>query len=798
MVNLKNILIIICIFLITFFSLNFTNTSLNIKDLKKEDLTESFFKYQLDSKFDYIDKGTLNIRFANEKSDIDYVKANPHLFYRELTLNDDEEIFITFTLKNYRNKEVDDDIEKYVYVDLYDKYSSVNSNKSKIKIPLNKMEVRKKLQFKQKHSNEVWVRFFTNDNIQIKISDISIWKYSTKSRVLENVIFSFLLAIGFFLILKFKSTKLTKVFLLLFLVVNITLLSLFLIHLNNSPRTIIGDEAVYIAQANSLAYDLDNQYTDKDIVRYILTINEMGPISVFVNFYNGNYFFSKTMLYALTGAPFVRIFGANGLEVLNFFSFIGLIVIGYMFLKRRNNTAFSFIFSLLFNLLSVGVAYIFESYIDLYNAFILGIAFLIFTKYLDNYQNNNIYLYLSSFLFGIIGYSRTPYLSFVFFCMLRLLFDKKFGLKKVFLYGIIVFISFGAFNLYHITKIGCYSPYGGERYLIRQATFEQVNPVKQTTIINKHILKYLFPMTISEKGIINNAKIALSDKKAFFYNFIYFFIGWHTGALIYFPCFFLLIFNFRFKDLKDNLYILLGIIGHIMFFMLQGYNNYFGGSHSLGNRYFLQVLVSFLFLVPKISIKRTLVGLIVSLSVFSYFLDVNMSHKLRDILDFRATKNLQVLPKEYTQFDVISDLGSSVTRKIFFDNGSYIWLGFKKDNYIIEDKKNNMYWTKGRRKQHFVVVTKKPLDSVTFFVSSGPINNEIKLSDNRVISLKDNQRSNSIKINLKLKHKFYNKYYYEFTLKPKYSFIPKEVTPNARNDVRNLGVSLSNFELQYE
>ena len=330
----------------------------------------------------------MNIRFANEKSDIDYIKANPHLFYRELTLNDDEEIYISFVVKNNIQEDLNDSEKRFLYVDLYGEDFDNDANQIFTEIPSKVKEVRRKLYVGKVHPNKVSLRFFTSNNIDISISNISIWKYKVSNRKIENLLFSLLVAIISFLILKFKNTKKFKVFYIASFAVILITLNIFLKYLNDSSRFIICDESVYIAQTLSYVFDNDNQYDEKDFVRFLLQVNKNGPSGIFLNYYHNKFYFSKTILFPLFGAPFAYFFGVNGLEVLNFFCFLGLIILSYVFLKKRNNKILSLFFAICYILCSVSVAYIFESFIDLFNIFSLSLVFLIFFKYIENPKDN--------------------------------------------------------------------------------------------------------------------------------------------------------------------------------------------------------------------------------------------------------------------------------------------------------------------------------------------------------------------------------------------------------------------------
>src|SRR4030042_6822272 len=78
---------------------------------------------------------------------------------------------------------------------------------------------------------------------------------------------------------------------------------------------LFADQAVYYALTQSIAHDLDLEYTKKDLARYYHDF-DAGPQGIFLKkARNGKIFFAKSWAYSLFAAPFVRIFGYNAFLV---------------------------------------------------------------------------------------------------------------------------------------------------------------------------------------------------------------------------------------------------------------------------------------------------------------------------------------------------------------------------------------------------------------------------------------------------------------------------------------------------
>jgi len=131
-----------------------------------------------------------------------------------------------------------------------------------------------------------------------------------------------------------------------------------------------GDEATYIAMALSVAYDHDLSYQRRDIERF-WGIYRSGPEGIFLKRgkqwhvrFRGSppylivnrvpdpgtdrLYFGKPFIYALAVAPFVRLFGVNGMLIFHVLLLFGVCVCGYRFLAARSRPGPALLFTLAF------------------------------------------------------------------------------------------------------------------------------------------------------------------------------------------------------------------------------------------------------------------------------------------------------------------------------------------------------------------------------------------------------------------------------------------------------------------
>jgi hypothetical protein len=121
-----------------------------------------------------------------------------------------------------------------------------------------------------------------------------------------------------------------------------------------------GDEASYVAMALSVAYDHDLSYERRDLERFF-GLYRAGPEGIFlkrgkqwhVRFHGSppyvrvsrtpdprsdRLYFAKAMIYPVVAAPFVWLFGLNGLYVFHVLLLFGVCVCGYQFLAAQSRS----------------------------------------------------------------------------------------------------------------------------------------------------------------------------------------------------------------------------------------------------------------------------------------------------------------------------------------------------------------------------------------------------------------------------------------------------------------------------
>ncbi len=104
------------------------------------------------------------------------------------------------------------------------------------------------------------------------------------------------------------------------------------------PRATHGvkaDESVYVTAALSAAYDFDFRYERQDLDRFE-RLYHTGPEGIFLKRSRGDHlYFAKALLYPVVAAPFVRLFGLNGLLLLNVLLIAVAATCAYRFLAAQ-------------------------------------------------------------------------------------------------------------------------------------------------------------------------------------------------------------------------------------------------------------------------------------------------------------------------------------------------------------------------------------------------------------------------------------------------------------------------------
>src|SRR4030042_4897733 len=330
---------------------------------------------------------------------------------------------------------------------------------------------------------------------------------------------------------------------------------------------------------------------------------------------------------------------------------------------------------------------------------------------------------ISSIFFAISIYQRVPIAFFAGLFFLWLLLRRKF---MPFLYSVLAFLLVLAaciLPFYLIT--GSLTPYSGERIYVRtpEALTEQNLASEtpegvQTDASMEGIAKTAITRPFGwGSGYVNRL------------NIFYFFFGRQTGIIYYFP--FVLIslvlwlFSKRWK-LRD-IFILTSIVLYCAMQMLQGPANYYGGSTSFGNRYFLQVYPVLLFLTLDLNKKKFVIPFLVSgVLIGSIFLGpylLNPSGVILNHSKIMMEAPFSLLPVEKTQVNnVFWDYPPS---RNTVATGEYTIYRINMGSFDFEDEG---FWIRGKSTSRFLIKTPQLLDELSVLIRNGPEENNVIVS----------------------------------------------------------------------
>ena len=141
-----------------------------------------------------------------------------------------------------------------------------------------------------------------------------------------------------------------------------------------------GDEASYVALALSAAYDGDLAYEARDIERFYQFYNS-GPDGIHLkrggDGRTDRLYIGKAFVYSVAAAPFVRLFGLNGILVFHVLLLSGILVLGYLFLTARSAKWLALAYTLGFFGVSIVPLYAVYMTSDLFNVAIVFYAYFL-------------------------------------------------------------------------------------------------------------------------------------------------------------------------------------------------------------------------------------------------------------------------------------------------------------------------------------------------------------------------------------------------------------------------------------
>lgn len=400
------------------------------------------------------------------------------------------------------------------------------------------------------------------------------------------------------------------------------------------PPTLKADEAAYYLMALSLAHDRDLRLDQQDADRLFDEFHYRHASNVIAMSDDGwqTVYFAKPYLYSLFAAPLVGLFGANGMVFFNMLLTVGMIWLGAFYLSRYNDPATAALFSAGFFLASAGFAYVFWLQPEVFNMFFvtlalfLGLAVSARPTARSRKGPTRAYWQLaaSGVALAIASYSKPTHLALGLAVVAPLVIggqlrDRKLRPRRLLQLGSWALGLVGALALagaLSTALTGHPSTYVGEG--VRREGLEICEPGVDPVASVRAAFAAERPSgsvaANDDQFSDDEASVAEARNWSWLFrippielhqtieNVGYFFLGRHTGMLLYFPFtgIALLLFASHSRRSFERWMLLAGLAAVGLFFLLFIDWNWQGGGGFVGNRYFVNVVPGFLFLVTVI------------------------------------------------------------------------------------------------------------------------------------------------------------------------------------------------------
>ena len=421
-----------------------------------------------------------------------------------------------------------------------------------------------------------------------------------------------------------------------------------------------GDEATYVMMALSAAHDGDMVYESVDLERFY-RLYESGPEGLFLKRRGGaeapgDLYFAKAWLHAVVAAPFVRLFGLNGLLLLNVWLLAGTAVAGYLFVAARSGGGVACAFSLAFLCASITPIYIVWLSPEMLNFALVAFAYF-FWLYKEaapgEHSRRRPWLtgsrsdLVAAVLLGLATFSKPPNLA-LFAPLVALECWRGRYVHGVLVAGVFGLVAAGAFGV-NTLMTGEWNYMGGDRRTFyegaggfpyeRGAAFDRAG-IPMTT----NEVTFDEPLDRPESWLV------------LLRNAGYFLVGRHFGFVpFFFPAVVAVACMLRRRRSMAAWHVLvLGAAGGmavVLLFLLP--YSWSGGGGPLGNRYFLSAYGVFLFLAPAMATMWPAVLAWTGGSIFIAHILINPLVSARQTYAPTQQGILRLLPVELT---MVSDL----------------------------------------------------------------------------------------------------------------------------------------------
>jgi hypothetical protein len=381
-----------------------------------------------------------------------------------------------------------------------------------------------------------------------------------------------------------------------------------------------GDDAVYVAAALSAAFDGNLSFERRDLERFE-GLYHKGPEGIFLKRgkrlrleFGGAFpfarivkqpdpqtdrlYFGKAIIYPIVAAPFVRVFGLNGLLLLNVFLLAIIAVCGYLFLAARSSSLGAVLFTTAFLFASAVPAYLVFYMPEIFNITLVVLAYFLWTY--REVATNRVLMGVwpqvaAAALLGLATYSK-PFNAVLVAPLVLTAWWRREWTRAIALGAVAVLVAALAFA-FNAAISGEFNYQGGDRQ-----TFYGSFPFDGTgDVWNRQASQ------VMTDGSVQVEVLTSRDAPAqFARNIEYFLAGRHFGFIPYFFPGFIAIVAWLLSSSRSDpwrIFTFLGFAASVIGMLLLLPFTWSGGGGPVGNRYLLSVYAVLLFLVPPGSIS---------------------------------------------------------------------------------------------------------------------------------------------------------------------------------------------------
>ncbi len=378
-----------------------------------------------------------------------------------------------------------------------------------------------------------------------------------------------------------------------------------------------SDAATYYTMAHSIAFDGDIQFERADVERVFqefehgpsgiflkrgreidLSLTSGVPFLVSVGPLTNRLYFGKAFIYSLAAAPFVRVFGTNGMLVLHAVLFVLVLLGGYFFAAASNSRPVALGYTLTFFFASVVPAYFVWLTPELFN---LSLVFLgaFFWLYKERAASPPWFLrgltsdVIAASIWGTVTYSKPNNVLLILPVLVLFAWRRQWlrGLKVGLVFSIFLCGLFFA----NLLITGDMNYQGGER-----KTFSGTYPYQRGDL------------DFDNAGLSMRTDAIYSHQPwdIIFHDLYLFYIGRFSGMAVYFfPAAAALLLFLLGRDKRLYQWLVLAVAtGGGLLLVVWSPTNYFGGGGTLGNRYFMTLFPLYFFLIGTLSRPLAMMG----------------------------------------------------------------------------------------------------------------------------------------------------------------------------------------------